>query len=242
MFSLLSPLSLWLGALLAIPLVIHFLGRQRLRKEPFPSLLLVEERFAKSMQRHRLKNLLLLLIRTLLILCLLLALANPPWNGIRAVPAAGAGSRGWRLIAQRRLRPPARGGGPGPPRAGQTAEGRLWMRTNGAGSGRWTRSWAARAGRPAPRRRGGPAEAAAALRGLRRGGGAAAGRPGPQGATAHAYLPVYAWEDLFPARQILLEALKERPGLRVVLWDFGAEGPPLRLRRVQVPAFGAPRP
>ena len=77
MFSFLSPVSLWLGALLAIPLVIHFLGRQRLRKEPFPSLLLLQEQFAKSMHRHRLKNLLLLVIRTLLILCLLLALANP---------------------------------------------------------------------------------------------------------------------------------------------------------------------
>ncbi|HLP43266.1 MAG TPA: BatA domain-containing protein, partial [Fibrobacteria bacterium] len=77
MFSFLTPFSPWLGALLAIPLVIHFLGRQRLRKEPFPSLMLLEERFAKSMQRHRLKNLLLLFLRTLLILCLFLALANP---------------------------------------------------------------------------------------------------------------------------------------------------------------------
>ena len=48
MFSFLNPLALWLGALLAIPLVIHFLGRQRLRKEPFPSLMLLEEKFAKE--------------------------------------------------------------------------------------------------------------------------------------------------------------------------------------------------
>ncbi|HKP95963.1 MAG TPA: BatA domain-containing protein, partial [Fibrobacteria bacterium] len=77
MFSLLNPISLWFGAALAVPLMIHFLGRQRLHRRPFPSLLLVRERFSKSMHRHRLKNLLLLILRTLLILCLLLALGNP---------------------------------------------------------------------------------------------------------------------------------------------------------------------
>src|SRR5690348_13839139 len=90
MFTLLNPIGLWLGAALAVPLMIHFLGRQRLRKQPFPSLLLVQERFSKSMHRHRLKNLLLLLIRTLLILCLLLALANPVLEAGKPDSAKGA--------------------------------------------------------------------------------------------------------------------------------------------------------
>ena len=81
MFSLLQPISLWLGAALAIPLAIHFLGRQRLRKQAFPSLLLLQEKLSRTMRRHRLKNLLLLLLRTLLILCLLLALADPALEG-----------------------------------------------------------------------------------------------------------------------------------------------------------------
>ena len=144
MFSLLSPLSLWLGALLAIPLVIHFLGRQRLRKEPFPSLLLVEERFAKSMQRHRLKNLLLLLIRTLLILCLLLALANPVLNA-RSAPRSGVdaaaalihnGAYGLLPVGRGRAQARRRTAGPAGPRRGTP-----WG-CSAASSGRWIPSWA----------------------------------------------------------------------------------------------------
>lgn len=82
MFSLLTPFSLWLTAALAVPLAIHFLGRQKLKSQNFPSLLLIREKFSRAMQKHRLKNLLLLIIRTLLLLCLLLALANPTWNAL----------------------------------------------------------------------------------------------------------------------------------------------------------------
>ena len=94
MFSLLNPISLWLGACIAVPLVIHFLGRQRLdKRSPFPACCWCARSFARSMHRHRLKNLLLLLIRTLLILCLLLALANPALESLKAAPERSAPRR-----------------------------------------------------------------------------------------------------------------------------------------------------
>ncbi len=89
MFSFLSPVTLWFAALLAIPLAIHFLGRERLKKIPFPSLLLVRGGLARSMARHRIKNWLLLVLRTLLLLCLLLALWNPVLKRPGMFPDAG---------------------------------------------------------------------------------------------------------------------------------------------------------
>ncbi len=89
MFSFLSPVTLWFTALLAIPLAIHFLGRERLKKMPFPSLLLVRGDLARSMARHRIKNWLLLALRTLLLLCLLVALTNPVLKREGFYPDAG---------------------------------------------------------------------------------------------------------------------------------------------------------
>lgn len=218
MLSLLNPLALWLGALLAVPLIIHFLGRQRLRKEPFPSLLLLEEKFARSMQRHRLKNLLLLLIRTMLILCLLLALANPTLetrsaarpgaetmaalvhNGVYGLlpapaDAVGADQRASALERQRRRIKALDSATGGPVRAvNLIAEGLGWSES------------AARFGNPA--------EAVERL----------LAALDPQASTAQVYLPAFAWEDLAPARDLLAQALQERPGLQVVIWDFGDEG------------------
>jgi hypothetical protein len=77
MFTLLNPFVYWLGFLSLIPLVIHFLGKSRTKKILFPSLLLIEKPLVHSTRRHRLKNLLLLLCRTLLVVCLLLALGKP---------------------------------------------------------------------------------------------------------------------------------------------------------------------
>jgi hypothetical protein len=117
MFSLLNPFLLWFAPLLAAPLVIHFLGRAEPRTRDFPSLLPVKGLLVRAMQRHRLKNWLLLILRTLLLLCLLLAAAGPVWrtrgfappestalllhNGAYALAPRGGGES-W-LQAQRRL-------------------------------------------------------------------------------------------------------------------------------------------
>lgn len=77
MFSLLNPILLWALLALAIPLLIHFFSRQRVKKIDFSSLL-----FLKSLEKTRLravkiKELLLLLIRFLIILFVVLAFARP---------------------------------------------------------------------------------------------------------------------------------------------------------------------
>jgi hypothetical protein len=233
MFSFLSPVSLWLGALVAIPLAIHFLGRQRLRKEPFPSLMLLEEKFSRSMQRHRLKNLLLLLLRTLLILCLFLALSNPALEMQAAGPAPAGGVTAAALLHNGAfgMLPVTREAGPAPGSSAPDARA--------AGSGRTAdaleiqrrriRALDSALGTPVrvtPLIADGPGASEASAR--HGNYGEAVERLlatlDAQAPAAQVYLPVFAWEDLEPAAGVLAQALRERPGLQLVLWDHGAEG------------------
>ncbi len=211
MFSLLSPFSLWLGAALAVPLAIHFLGRQRLRKQPFPSLLLVRDLFAKSMHRHRLKNFLLLLIRTLLLLCLLFALSNPVLNSIKVSTSHPDHSAALihngiygRLSVEH---------GKNALEA-QRSRLRSYDSTEGThsvvcpliedGPGMWTIS--DRFGNY----RDGLSRLMTTL-------GANAG-------TVQIHIPVFSWSELFPATPVLIRALKENPGLQLVLTDYENAG------------------
>ena len=92
MFSLLNPLALWLSPLVAAPLLIHLLGRARPKPVDFPSVMLVREKLARALRRHRLRNWLLLILRTLLMICLFLAAGNPVWRSKDAwAPPAAAG-------------------------------------------------------------------------------------------------------------------------------------------------------
>jgi hypothetical protein len=92
MFSLLTPAALWLAPLLALPLAIHFMGRAQPKTRDFPSLLPVRESLQRAMRRHRIKNWLQLILRTLALLCLLLAAAGPVWrDGSALNPPAAAG-------------------------------------------------------------------------------------------------------------------------------------------------------
>lgn len=102
MFSLLSPFVLWLTPLLAVPLAIALMGRAHPRTRDFPSLLPVRASLQRAMKRHRLKNRLQLILRTLILLCLLLAAAGLQWRGR---PGPEPGSYGGRA-----LKPPARSG------------------------------------------------------------------------------------------------------------------------------------
>ncbi|HTW91091.1 MAG TPA: VWA domain-containing protein [bacterium] len=72
-----APSLLPLAALAAIPVVIHILSRLRLRRAEFPSLLLLTTVRRERFSWLRLKELLLLIFRTLALLALLLALARP---------------------------------------------------------------------------------------------------------------------------------------------------------------------
>ncbi len=73
----LTPALLPLAALAAIPIVIHILSRLRLKRAEFPSLLLLTTVKRERFSWLRLKELLLLVFRTLALLALLLALARP---------------------------------------------------------------------------------------------------------------------------------------------------------------------
>ncbi len=73
----LAPSLLPFAALAAIPVVIHILSRLRLKRADFPSLLLLTTAKRERFSWLRLKELLLLVFRTLALLGLLLALARP---------------------------------------------------------------------------------------------------------------------------------------------------------------------
>lgn len=72
-----APGLLWLTGLAAIPLIIHVLSRLRLQRAPFPSLALLATVRRERFSWLRLKEVLLLIFRTLALLALLLALARP---------------------------------------------------------------------------------------------------------------------------------------------------------------------
>lgn len=73
-----SPLLLLGGALLAaVPVVIHLLYRHRHRDQPWAAMQFLREAVRKQARRVRLEALVLLAVRTLVILCAALALAEP---------------------------------------------------------------------------------------------------------------------------------------------------------------------
>jgi hypothetical protein len=77
MMGLAAPGLAWLSLLALIPVAIHILSRLRLKRADFPSLLLLTTAKRERFSWLRLKELLLLVFRTLALLALLLALARP---------------------------------------------------------------------------------------------------------------------------------------------------------------------
>lgn len=75
--TFLNPLVLLGLAAAAIPLIIHLFNFRRPRKIDFSSLAFLKELQKSTMQRVRIKQLLLLVLRTLAIACLVLAFARP---------------------------------------------------------------------------------------------------------------------------------------------------------------------
>ncbi len=260
MFSLLSPFALWLAPLLVAPLAIALMGRAQPRTRDFPSLLPVRATLQRAMKRHRLKNWLQLILRTLVLLCVLLAAAGLQWRGREGRHAlAPPAASGLLLHNGAYALAPSSGPDQGQPliahrlealRAGldslaQAHQGRLIVEPlfteSFFGGERMTAPGVAAQGPQDPRypvaaRFGAPPEAAARLlRSLEAGGGRG---------DMHAFIPVFAARDLralaTPAR-LWLEA---HPEARLVLLDHGDVTTRLRIfaraTATTAPAAGAP--
>ena len=81
-FVLLNPLFTWLLPLVAAPVVFHLFLRIRKRQRPFSTLMFFQRISPRLSARRKVKEWLVLLLRTLLILFLLLALLRPVWYGV----------------------------------------------------------------------------------------------------------------------------------------------------------------
>lgn len=75
--SLINPAILYGLALAAIPILLHFLLRAKPKKLMFPALRLIELRRKQNVRRMRLRHIWLLLLRVLVILLIVLAIARP---------------------------------------------------------------------------------------------------------------------------------------------------------------------
>jgi len=82
--------ALLLGALAAaLPILIHFLSRRRVKRVPFSDLRFLKDAQMRQARSLGLRRWLLLLLRVLAILCVALAMARPQWGGL--APGAGGG-------------------------------------------------------------------------------------------------------------------------------------------------------
>ena len=96
MFGLqfLTPLFLAVGAAAAsLPLIIHLLNRERARRLVFSTIRFIKMSHQANVQRHRLKQLLLLLMRILILALLGLAFARPFFANTPATTGATGGVR-----------------------------------------------------------------------------------------------------------------------------------------------------
>src|SRR5258708_9095468 len=79
--TFLNPLLLFGLAAVAIPVILHLLNLRKLRTIEFSTLTFLKELQQTKIRRLKLRQLLLLLIRTLLIVCIILAFARPTLRG-----------------------------------------------------------------------------------------------------------------------------------------------------------------
>lgn len=109
--SFLNPLVLFALAAASIPLIIHLFNFRRPRKVDFSSLSFVKELQKSTMQRVRIKQWLLLLLRTLTIAFLVLAFARPTVTGELAGTVGGQASSSIVLVIDNSLSMTLRDGG-----------------------------------------------------------------------------------------------------------------------------------
>jgi len=75
--TFLNPIFLWLLPLIAVPVIIHLLAKRKSKIIEFPSLKFLKLLEQDALKKFNLKQLLLLIIRTLMVLLLILAFARP---------------------------------------------------------------------------------------------------------------------------------------------------------------------
>src|SRR5688572_30035472 len=86
--NFLAPLFFVALAGLAIPVLIHLIQREKKQIQPFPSLMFVRQIPYKSIQRRRIHNWLLLMVRMAALALIIAAFSRPFFAG--GDPAAGA--------------------------------------------------------------------------------------------------------------------------------------------------------
>lgn len=90
-FSFLNPSFLWALPAASIPILIHLLSRRRLPEVPFPTTRFLRALEPREIRRLRLREILLLILRTLALVFLVLAFARPTMTpGGTATHAAAA--------------------------------------------------------------------------------------------------------------------------------------------------------
>jgi hypothetical protein len=91
--SFLAPLFFGALAALAVPVLIHLIQREKKQIVYFPSLMFLEKIPYKSVQRRRIHNWALLLLRMAAIVLIITAFARPFFNEATIASAAASGSR-----------------------------------------------------------------------------------------------------------------------------------------------------
>lgn len=87
--SFASPFFLWFLPAVALPLIIHLINRRKPRPLPFATLELIRAAHRARMPKRRLRDLLLLIMRTLMILLAVLLFARPVVREVGALSGAG---------------------------------------------------------------------------------------------------------------------------------------------------------
>jgi hypothetical protein len=93
-FSFLNGAFLFALAAAALPVLIHLFSRRKMRELPFSQLRFLDEITKRKVRRMRLRQWLLLALRTLAVVLLALALSRPVWHG-----AGSARHRGSSTVA-----------------------------------------------------------------------------------------------------------------------------------------------
>jgi hypothetical protein len=91
--SFLAPLFFVGLAALAIPVLLHLIQREKKQIQHFPSLMFIRRVPYKSVQRRRIHNWLLLMVRLTALLLIVLAFARPFFRSSDAATAPGEGAR-----------------------------------------------------------------------------------------------------------------------------------------------------
>ncbi|MCF7808332.1 MAG: BatA domain-containing protein [Candidatus Marinimicrobia bacterium] len=78
--TFLNPLFLWFLPLVSIPVIIHLLAKRKSKRIAFPSLIFLKHLEQDALRKFNFRQLLLLIIRTLIVLLIILIFSRPTLN------------------------------------------------------------------------------------------------------------------------------------------------------------------